>query len=327
MAHNLSIRENGFVEFAFTGNRTDIWHGLGSQVLDTDPFDVWKDKAGMEWEVFESGVSFDAVNKMGIIEQQIVPDKKVLYRSDTLLPLSVVSKDFKVVQPVEVIEFFRDLISINNMKLSTAGTLFGGRKFWALAETGSENNFNNNDIYKGHLLLITSVDGSMSTTASFVSTRVVCNNTLNIALNEKGNKIIKKTHKTSFDPNQVKIDLGLMQESWNTFMDNIKRLSQREMDNKEVIKFFKSTLYTPKDEEEEPPKIITKKVDDLFALYNFGDGANLCKGTALGCLNAITNMFTHGTGRTNESAQFVTSYLGKGASIKQDAFENLLEMC
>lgn len=325
MAHNLSIRENGFVEFAFTGSRDNIWHGLGSQVLPTDSFDSWKEKAGMDWEVAESIVSFDAINKIGMLEKRLIPDKKVLYRSDTLSPLSVVSADFKVVQPQEIIEFFRDLISTNDMKLSTAGTLFGGKKFWALAETGSSSKLNGQDEYIGHLLLITSVDGSMSTTASFVSTRVVCNNTLNIALNEKGNKIIKKTHKTLFDPNQVKIDMGLMQESWNTFMGNIKKLSEREMDNKEVISFFKTTLFDPKLEEQ--TKATEKKVDDLLALYKFGDGANMCNGTALGCLNAITNMFTHGTGRTNESAQFINSYTGKSASIKQAAYDQLVEMC
>lgn len=59
-----------------------------------------------------------------------------VYRSDTKAPLSVVSSRYQVVQPREVLEFYRDLTQVSGYSLETAGVLKGGRKFWALARTG-----------------------------------------------------------------------------------------------------------------------------------------------------------------------------------------------
>lgn len=321
MAHNLSIREDGFVEFGFTGSRNNIWHSLGNQIEDDETLDVWKVKSGMDWEICETEGHF--FNTHGLPFK--IPDHKILYRSDNNSVLAIVSSKFKVVQPKEIIEFFEDLISINGMKMSSAGTLFGGKKFWALAETGSDVAITQGDVIKGNILLVTATDGTMATTASVVSTRVVCDNTLNIALKEKSKNIIKKSHRNTFDAKQVKIDMGLIQESWSGFVDSLKKLSEREMSSIEVKKFFEKTFFDP--EAEEQDKSVSKKVDELIYLYNFGDGASLCQGTALGALNAVTNLFTHGTGRSSVSSQFMKSYLGRDAKIKEQVFEDLLEIC
>ena len=61
-------------------------------------------------------------------------DNKVLYRSDTHAPLSVVSQRYQVVQPREILEFYRDLTEISGFELETAGRFKGGRKIWALAK-------------------------------------------------------------------------------------------------------------------------------------------------------------------------------------------------
>src|SRR3546814_8839889 len=66
------------------------------------------------------------------------PEQKVLYRSDTKAPLAVVSKRFQVVQPGEILEFYRDLTEVGGFELETAGVLREGRKFWALARTGQD---------------------------------------------------------------------------------------------------------------------------------------------------------------------------------------------
>jgi hypothetical protein len=63
-------------------------------------------------------------------------DQKVLYRSDTKAPLSVVSGRYQVAQPKAVREFYRDLTEISGFELETTGVLKEGKKFWALAKTG-----------------------------------------------------------------------------------------------------------------------------------------------------------------------------------------------
>src|SRR3546814_20756798 len=112
------------------------------------------------------------------------PEQKVLYRSDTKAPLAVVSKRFQVVQPGEILEFYRDLTEVGGFELETAGVLRGGRKFWALARTGQSVSLKGRDRVDGYLLLATACDGTLATTAQFTSVRVVCNNTLSIALGD-----------------------------------------------------------------------------------------------------------------------------------------------
>ena len=87
-------------------------------------------------------------------------------RSDTNAPLSVVSGRYQVVQPKEVLEFYRDLSEISGFELETAGVLKAGKKFWALARTGKETALKGNDVVKGYLLLATSCDGTLATTAT-----------------------------------------------------------------------------------------------------------------------------------------------------------------
>jgi len=83
-----------------------------------------------------------------------------------------------------------------------------GRKFWALACTGQSTTLKGRDKVDGYLLLATACDGTLATTAQFTSVRVVCNNTLSIALgNATG--AIKAPHRSRFDPDVVKPQLGI----------------------------------------------------------------------------------------------------------------------
>ena len=80
--------------------------------LRKQPIEVWQREAGMDWKIMESLVHFksDAVGHLGAIHS--FPEQKVLYRSDTKAPLSVVSNRYHTVQPREVLEFYRSDRSI-----------------------------------------------------------------------------------------------------------------------------------------------------------------------------------------------------------------------
>ncbi|KIX63355.1 DUF932 domain-containing protein, partial [Burkholderia pseudomallei] len=113
------------------------WHGLGNPLAANQPLEVWARQAGMDWRIEEAEVRFVsgmAGSTLGSIHA--FPEQKVLYRSDTKAPLSVVSKRFQVVQPAEIIEFYRDLTEVGGFELETAGALKDGKKLWALAKTG-----------------------------------------------------------------------------------------------------------------------------------------------------------------------------------------------
>ena len=179
------------------------WHGLGNQLTQKQPIEVWQREAGMDWQIQESPVHFksETAGHLGSIHS--FPEQKVLFRSDTKAPLSVVSNRYHTVQPREVLEFYRDLTEVSGYELETAGVLKGGRKFWALARTGQGAAIKGNDQVNGYLLLATSCDGTLATTATPTTVRVVCNNTLTIAL-DGTSRAIKVPHNTRFDSSAVK---------------------------------------------------------------------------------------------------------------------------
>lgn len=328
MAHEITERKDGTAEMAFTGSREAIWHGLGQQMDENATFEDWKVRAGLDWEVQESNVDYTSIDiKNGLPTTHSIPDKRVLFRSDNKEALGIVSKDFKIVQPNQVIEFFRDLVELHGFKLSTAGSLFGGRRFWALADVGKSDNVVSNDRIDGHLLLTTAVDGTMSTQARFTSTRVVCNNTLTIAL--QGNSarpVIRVTHKKDFDPTQVKIDLKLIDKGWADFMANMKALANKKMSARQTREFFEEQLFDTERRADEQTWGVTREVTRLTDLALGGSGSGFSKGTAYGTLCAITEHYTHGSGKRDASRQFWDAYVGHGDSKKQEMYRSLMRM-
>jgi phage/plasmid-like protein (TIGR03299 family) len=120
----------------------------------------------MDLQIVESLVHFksDVIAHLGTIHS--LPEQKVLYRSDTKTPLSVVSQRYHTLQPRKVLEFCRDITELSGYELETAGVLKRGRKVWALARTGLNTSVKDNDQVNGYLLLAFSCDGTLATTAT-----------------------------------------------------------------------------------------------------------------------------------------------------------------
>ena len=213
---------------AYTGQTP--WHELGNVLPKKQPIDIWAQAAGMQWHIRETPVRYLATEDDSQLygEAMEFPDQKVLYRSDTKAPLSVVSGRYQVVQPQQVLEFYRDLTEVSGYELETAGVLKAGRKFWALARTGKSSALKGNDVVNGYLLLATSCDGSLATMATPTTVRVVCNNTLSIALSG-ATSAIKVPHSTSFDAQAVKKQLGIAVSQWDSFMYRMKTLTERKV--------------------------------------------------------------------------------------------------
>jgi len=146
---------------AYTGQTP--WHGLGNLLHAKQSLDIWLHAAGMDWTIEQGDVMFNVASDA--LHIRPYADNKVLYRSDTLEPLSVVSQRYNVVQPHEVLHFYQDLVDAGGFELETAGSLKGGRKLWALARTGQDLTLKGGDVVKSYLLLATSCDGSLCTTA------------------------------------------------------------------------------------------------------------------------------------------------------------------
>jgi phage/plasmid-like protein (TIGR03299 family) len=216
------------------------WHGLGNQLTQNQPIEVWAQQAGMDWCIESSNVSYMAQNRRG--QSIIMPyeEQRVLYRSDTHAPLSVVSQRYQEVQPKQILEFYRDLTEQSGFELETAGVLKGGKKFWALARTGQTSALKGKDVSNGYILLATACDGTLATTAQFTSIRVVCNNTLAIALKGQNSSagVVKVPHSTKFDAQKIKQQLGISVRTWEDHMYEMKQLSQRKVTQTEAAAYF-----------------------------------------------------------------------------------------
>ena len=308
------------------------WHGLGNQLAPRQSLDVWAKQAGMDWEIMDTPVRFIASkgnNQLGEILSY--DDNKVLFRSDNNAPLSVVSNRYQVVQPREILEFYRDLTKVSGFELETAGVLKGGKKFWALAKTGQDFALKGNDVTNGYVLLATACDGTLATTAQFTSIRVVCNNTLAVALNGCSSAV-KVPHSTKFDAQAVKKQLGISVSAWDEFMYRMKTLSDRKVKSKEAENFFLRVFSEPSKESAGKPALgKTNERSMATALELFdgrGRGSDLssAKGTVFGLLNAVTEFVDHERRARSTDNRLDSAWFGQGASIKQNALDLALSM-
>ena len=305
------------------------WHNLGNQLPPKQSIEVWQKQAGMDWNICETPVRYlaDQIGSLGSIMSY--DDQKVLYRSDTKAALSVVSNRYQVVQPKAVLEFYRDLTEISGFELETAGVLKEGKKFWALAKTGKEASLKGNDIVKGYILLATSCDGTLATTATPTTIRVVCNNTLAIALNG-ASSAIKVPHSTSFDPQAVKKQLGIAVSQWDSFMYRMKTLSERKVKSHEAMNYFLKVLCQT-DSQLDPSMGLTNEraLKRVQALYEGqGHGSNLASadGTAWGLLNAVTEFVDHEKRARSQEFRTDSAWFGQGANLKQRALDHALQL-
>lgn len=305
------------------------WHGLGNQLAASQPLEVWAKQAGMAWQIEEAEVRFVA-GSGGLGSVHAFPEQKVLYRSDTKAPLSVVSSRYRVVQPREILEFYRDLTEVGGFELETAGVLKDGKKLWALARTGQSVALKGRDEVKGYLLLATACDGTLATTAQFTSVRVVCNNTLAIAIGDSTGAV-KVPHRSQFDADAVKRQLGIAISSWDAFMVRMKALSERKVKPETAEAYFRRVLTYPTTTasggtSETTNDRAVKTVHDLFA--GRGKGADLvsASGTAWGMLNAVTQFVDHERRARSEDHRRDAAWFGPGATLKQKAWDEAVRL-
>lgn len=319
MAHHLSLFEDK-AEMAYVGQKP--WHGLGQEVAQGASLEQWLEQANMQWSYKESVAQFTNG------ELREYPEYKVLYRSDNNKPLSVVSNRYKVVQPKEIVEFFRSLVEREGFTIETLGALKEGRRIWALANTNIENDVVGSDRLKAHLLLITSCDGSLATTAKFVSTRVVCWNTQAIALHGERGQAVKVRHNTVFNPDLVKEEMGLIgAKAFDRFLGNMRGLTKVNMTQNDAQNFVASLLPASTGGEKDVRE--SKAFLKIMGLFNGGaKGSNLpgVSGTAWGLLNAVTEYTDHHVRSRSLENRFDSAMFGVGAGLKATAEDALLEL-
>lgn len=333
MAHMLDQNRNGKYAMAYVGEAG--WHGLGQRLTADATLEEWQKEAGMDWTIAESDLLYAPMNSGKL---RAFKGKKVLSRSDTGSALSVVAQTYNVVQPATIVEFFRDLIADQGFKLDTMGVLYRGRKFWALARVGKDIRLMGNDVVSPYLLLATSCDGSMATCADPTSVRVVCQNTLRMAIGDTGKlSRIQVHHGLEFNADAVKEELGLanIQETIDGFVTTMSKLAKTKVAVSDAIDIIAAQLKeewkttegeTMNQQQMMDTSRTLRRIIKLFEGEAKGADFKSSTGTAWGLVNAVTEHFDHEVGANNadNSRSFERAHLSDRAKFKVKVAESLL---
>jgi phage/plasmid-like protein (TIGR03299 family) len=305
------------------------WHGLGHHIGNTVNTKEMVELAGLDWSV--SKVPLQAVTKPG--QKNIeVPGFFALTRDTDKKVLDVVGRRYEPVQNTEAFEFFREFVDAGSAEMETAGSLRDGKMVWGLASLKQTFKIDKDDEVKGYLLLASPHEQGKSLLAKFTTVRVVCNNTLALALQEEGKK--KKftmAHRSKFDAAMIekaKQTLGIARDQMTEFEKNAKALHELELKRDQVIKIL-APIYSK-----------TVEVKDLLTQKKFDENANKKfrtvmdvlenapgaeVGTGWGVLNAVTYFSDHIASRTDDK-RLSSAWFGKASREKEKVLVTLLDM-
>lgn len=317
MAHMIDTT-TGTAAIAYAGQTP--WHGLGQALSPDASIETWTREAGLDYTVKESPVLFQT-------DAATLPEefkgRKVLHRSDTGGALAVVSDGYRVVQPADVMGFFSKLVEIGGFQMETAGVLSHGRRVWALAKVNQGADVIEGDTVRPYVLLGTSYDGTMATVAKFTSIRVVCNNTITAALGREHGGTVRVLHSERFNPDAVRMELGIVGDNWERFLVQSRKLSRETMGQVEADAFV-TALLEPLRTNDKPLNQTKgyRRIMDLFNGQAIGAEIPGVAGTRWAMLNAVTEMVDHERGRS-ANTRMESAWFGTGAALKNKALELL----
>jgi phage/plasmid-like protein (TIGR03299 family) len=309
MAHDL---ESANGQTAFASLRQPAWHGLGTVFQDEVNTNEMLKMAHLDdWNVrledveiptgFESDKSYSFVTRTNPFDRT---------KNDVL---GVVGERYVPLQNEDLFSFGDNLLD-GGGRWETAGSIRGGRVVFgsiALTDSITLDPKGVADKIDNYLLINTSHDGSIAIQASITPVRVVCANTLNLALSSfKGKKGVKQTFKirhTQTAEGKIAVAreaLGLAKTYIDEFSTMANAMIETEITKAQFDKIVELAYPAPKGEDKKGShKKYNNKVDLLQSIY-VGDYNNTIAGTAWGAFNALTerlDWYRSGRGGSNES--------------------------
>jgi phage/plasmid-like protein (TIGR03299 family) len=317
MAHEIMIK-NGVAQYASTQQE---WHGLGQLMPAGQSIEAWQAAAGMDYEVLRGYVRYATERGQTAEQMQVVKDKVVLFRSDTKDALGVVSDSYKVVQPREVLEFFRNWAEAGGLTIESAGVLFGGKRYFATAKLADAVGLDGKlDTIKPYALLSTSADGSLATEGRWTGVRTVCNNTLRMARQDSA--AFRLTHRSEFKPEDLRSVLEDAQQEFKAFMEMGRTLAgikvSRPLAEDMTMHLFKTGT---KDADAIRESRGFLRVMELFNGAAKGAELVTARETAWGWLNAVTEYTDHHIRAHNAENRTASALWGPGDALKNKAVE------
>jgi phage/plasmid-like protein (TIGR03299 family) len=208
-------------------------------------------------------------------------------RTDKNIPLGVVKGRYKIVQNVEAFDFVDDIIGNKDIpcRYETAGSLFNGKRIFLLVKLPNKELLG--DEVENYLFFTNSHDGTSSLMAGITNIRVVCNNTLQMAIQgSKRTWSCRHTTNITRKKQQAKESLGLAVKYMDSMNDMAEKLYQIKIDEEAFFrKLFDKSNMAEKNKEE--------TIERIHLIYNEKDDLQNFKGTGWGMYNAIADFVSN----------------------------------
>ena len=305
---------------AWAGTADDVpWHGLGTQCLPDLTPAQFQEKAGLDWTV-EKIPAYATIDG-----KQVNIGKSALVRSTDHRLLSVVSNDWNPLQNSEAFEFFNEFIEAGDMEMHTAGSLKQGELVWALAKVKeSFSLFKGKDVVDSYLLFTNPHKFGKAIDIRFTPTRVVCWNTISLALSEASVNQTSISHRVKFDKQKVLDTLGMASSKFSQYHEAAIALSQTKMPKEDVVAYFKR-IFPVLTSKENSTREISKNAKLCLEILDTQPGAEFGRGTAWQAFNAISYSVDHLLGR-NDDTRTTSAWYNGGAQLKSRALNDILEL-
>lgn len=294
--------------------RTAPWHGLGTRVLEAPTSSAALSLAGLDWSVIQKPLlTVDGIP---------VPGFKANLRETDNQILGVVTDRYKVVQNRDAFAFTDELLG-EGVTYETAGSLQNGRRTWILAKLPQRYIISGDEITP-YLVFMNSHDGTGAIKAAMTPIRVVCQNTLNLALS---------TAKRSWSTIHTGNIHGKLQDARNTLLyadrymaelgKTIDKLNQQKLSDRQVLEYIDALFPMQEGISEIQEKNILKMKEDMKIRYFDAPDLEHVGKNAYRFINAVSDFATHAR-PLRERSNYRESLFGRtvdGNAMIDKAFE------
>lgn len=294
--------------------RTAPWHGLGTRVLEAPTSSAALSLAGLDWSVIQKPLlTVDGIP---------VPGFKANLRETDNQILGVVTDRYKVVQNRDAFAFTDELLG-EGVTYETAGSLQNGRRTWILAKLPQRYIISGDEITP-YLVFMNSHDGTGAIKAAMTPIRVVCQNTLNLALS---------TAKRSWSTIHTGDIHGKLQDARNTLLyadrymaelgKTIDKLNQQKISDRQVLEYIDALFPMQEGISEIQEKNILKMKEDMKIRYFDAPDLEHVGKNAYRFINAVSDFATHAR-PLRERSNYRESLFGRtvdGNAMIDKAFE------
>ena len=264
--------------------RETPWHGLGTKVLEAPASKDALQLAGLDWRVLQEPI-YTAT-------KELVDGYKANVRDSDRKVLGVVTDRYRVIQNDEAFAFTDELLGAG-VKYETAGSLQGGRKVWLLAHMPHEYIISGERI-SPYLLFSNTHDGSGAIKVALTPIRVVCQNTLNLALaNAKRSWSMIHTGDIKEKMQEAKDTLFLAENYMDELGKEFEALRMKKLTDKRVMEYIEILLPIEDGSTPQQEKNMKRLREDMKVRYFDAPDLQGVGKNAYRFVNAVSDFATH----------------------------------